>query len=304
MRRSEFAAIIAGLTLVATAGCDKRVSTDPAPSLSAAEVIRGHLEAGAGGAVTGGGPTVVVAAPKGHATLTGSFVIKGAPPANPVVKISRDMATCNPDGVTVYNQQLVVNPPKDGGGIANVLIYADAVPDEWTHENAKPGKTDVADFDQKNCVFKTRLFAIQTTQPMRILNSDPVGHNTNLSPEINPNFDQTISPGSPLTYNAEEEERQPFPVKCAIHPWMQAWMITRNNSYFAVSGPDGTFTIPDLPSGVELNFRVWQEKSKFINGQVAFNGSPESLSKGRFKFTLDPAQPNKLDVVVDAKLFK
>ena len=154
-------------------------------------------------------------------------------------------------------------------------------------------------FDQKECVFLTRLTAMQATQRLKILNSDPVGHNTKLEPRANSMFDRTIVAGGSDFDQPQAEEREPFSVSCAIHPWMKAWVITRSNSYFAVTGPDGSFEIPNLPAGVELEFRTWHEKSKFVQN-VSVNGSKEKWSKGKFSRTLQDGETLELSVAVDA----
>ena len=40
-----------------------------------------------------------------------------------------------------------------------------------------------------------------------------------------------------------------IPVRCNNHPWMQAFLNVAPNPYFAVTGPDGSFTITGLPPG-------------------------------------------------------
>ncbi|MFM9117013.1 MAG: hypothetical protein ACKOU6_12730, partial [Planctomycetota bacterium] len=138
----------------------------------------------------------------------------------------------------------------------------------------------------------------QSSQPILIKNSDPVGHNTSFSPRKNPAFNLTIPSGQSLMYAPKVEEDQPFSVACSVHPWMKSWMMLRNNGYFAVTKADGTFEIPNLPAGVDLEFRVWQEKLTFVQ-KVNVNGKPEKWSKGRFKQRLTAGEPFKLDVVID-----
>jgi hypothetical protein len=57
-----------------------------------------------------------------------------------------------------------------------------------------------------------------------------------------------------------------------------------------------------VPAGVPLEFRVWQEKAKFLQ-DVKVNGAAEKWSKGRMKLTLQPDEQKQLDVVVDAAVF-
>ena len=97
-----------------------------------------------------------------------------------------------------------------------------------------------------------------------MLNSDPVGHNTNIA---GGGTAATINATIPAAksyamYEPGGESPEPFAVSCSIHPWMSAQMIVRDSPYFAVTKPDGTFEIANVPAGVPLEFRVWQEKSK------------------------------------------
>jgi hypothetical protein len=84
---------------------------------------------------------------------------------------------------------------------------------------------------------------------------------------------------------------------------MSARMIVRDNPYFAVTKPDGSFEIANVPAGVPLEFRVWQEKGKFLQ-DVKVDGKAEKWSKGRLKLTLQPGEQKTMDVAVDASAFK
>jgi hypothetical protein len=69
----------------------------------------------------------------------------------------------------------------------------------------------------------------------------------------------TVPALSSVMYDPQGEAAEPTSVGCSIHPWMTANMIARNNPYFAVTKPDGTFEIANVPAGVDLEFRVWHE---------------------------------------------
>jgi hypothetical protein len=45
-----------------------------------------------------------------------------------------------------------------------------------------------------------------------------------------------------------------------MHPWMSAYVHVLSHPYFAVTGPDGTFTIKGLPPG-EYEIGVLHESS-------------------------------------------
>jgi hypothetical protein len=236
------------------------------------------------------------AQPTGFATLKGTFRLDGQPPEPVALSITKDESVCAPGGKAVFAHDLVVDSATKG--IANVLVYLDTVPPDWIHESAKPGKTDEVVFDQKECIFLTHVVAMQTSQKLRILNSDPVGHNTAVA-----NFNQTIPSQGVAIFQPLKELRSPVKMSCAVHPWMQAWFINRDNSYFAVTAPDGSFTIANLPAGVPLEFRVWQEKSGPVK-QATLNDSKAALAKGKLKVTLEPDEQRELELVLSSQLFQ
>ena len=80
---------------------------------------------------------------------------------------------------------------------------------------------------------------------------------------------------------------------------MSSNLIVRDNGYFAISDASGNFEIPNLPAGVELEFRIWQEAGT-ISG-IEINGAP--VKKGRFTMTLPP-DGAEFAVAVDASTYK
>jgi hypothetical protein len=103
-------------------------------------------------------------------------------------------------------------------------------------------------------------------------------------------------------YTPKGESSIPNPVACTIHPWMSARLLTRPNPYFAVTAPDGSFEIKNVPAGVELEFAVWQEGAGFI-GKASVNGKEEKWAKGRFKRTIAKDGTETLDAKLEAALF-
>ena len=133
-RLTVSAVFIAGCAIL-FAGCDKRVSTDPPPNLIVAANLRSILEEAGGGEESGDEP-LSDAEPTGFATLKGRFVLSGTAPGNPPINVTKDADVC---GAGSTDLQLVVS---SDGGIKNVLIFAEAIPDGWAHESAQPGITD------------------------------------------------------------------------------------------------------------------------------------------------------------------
>ena len=303
--RSLSVRVLGSATLVfGLVGCGPKVQPDRSPDADRVATIRtGLVRSGAGGTSAAGGAAKAEQQPTGWATLRGRFVLAGTAPPRQPLNVNKEIGVCAPGGVQVLSDELVVG---SNGEMKDVVVYLTSkISDDepWTHPSAKPGSnTEPINFDQQQCIFKTHVLAMQVSQPLHILNSDPVGHNTNLSPKSNPGFNQIIPSGTPgVVYQPTSEESAPFPVACSIHPWMGAQIIIRDNGYFAVTGEDGTFEIANLPAGVELEFRAWQEKTKFLQ-DVTVNGEATKWGKGRFLLTLDPADQSRNELTVKVSL--
>ena len=293
------------LAVLVSAGCERPMP--PAERVQTTNVTALRTAFG-GNAADATATAVAIAEPTGWATLKGSFKLEGTPPPPVPLAVSKDHDVCAPGGKQVVSEELIVDSATQG--IKDVVIYLVSpakfpVGDpKCEHPDYAASATATLDYDQKNCIFLTHMFVMRTKQKAKVMNSDPVGHNTNIqatgrAAQIN----ATIPSGSSTTYEPGGEAPEPFTVSCAIHPWMSARMIVRDSPYFAVTKPDGTFEIANVPAGVPLEFRVWQEKGKFLQ-DVKVEGKPEKWSKGRLKITLQPDEQKTLNVAVDAAAFK
>jgi hypothetical protein len=286
-------------------GCGSRIpAQQTVDATRVAEIRKGLLEGGGGEAETAARPD-----PQGWGTLTGTFRVEQAVagqlanrPALPTG--GDDAAYCNSHG-QIKSEAVVVDAAT--GALRDVVIFlADdlgkvEMPELWLNASAAPGKTEPVVFDQKYCVFLTHVLGMQVSQPLEIHNSDQKSHNTKLDPSANPAFNQTIAPGSILTYQHSKEERAPYKAACSVHPWMNAWIFPRDNSYFAITGEDGKFTIPNLPAGVPLTFKVWQPKAGFVKS-VTIDGAKQAIPSKGIPLTIPVDGELKLDVVIDAQV--
>jgi len=316
LKLTALAVVAAALT-----GCSREVMPTPAPRQAAVREIRTLLEQGAGG--PGGAATAPVPKPTGAGTLLGVVKYVGSPPDLPRLSVTKDEATCAPGGAAPKAEFIVLGDSVGSGayGLANVAIFLDtdiytpqqvaaekdaerkAAMQEWVKIAGNATKTATVEFDQEKCMFTNRVAALQTTQKMIVLNSDPVTHNATLP-------GQTVvtpkrQPGQPkptAEYTPSQPTSSPKQVTCNYHPWMKAFVLVRENPYFDVTRPNGEFRIENLPAGVELEFRIWHEQLDFIRS-VRLNGEEQKLSKGRFTVTLEPGQEQRLEFELNAAQF-
>jgi hypothetical protein len=278
----------AGL-LPALAGCSRPSMAGPRPDAQVALDIRQKLKAGGADAAASG---------TGWATLKGTFKYVGTPPAPGKLNVDKDTEVCG-KGQGILDNSIVIG---SDGGIANIVLYART---KRVHESAEPIAKDAKEepllFDQKGCMFLTHVIACQVNQPLDIKNSDPVGHNTKIDPAKGAAFNQNLPVGQTLLYTPTKEEASPAPVSCSIHPWMKAYLLPRNNKYFAVTKDDGSFEIANLPAGEEIEIQVWHERATGANGALVLPiKEPKWSPKGRFKITLEPDQTTDLALEVPA----
>jgi hypothetical protein len=247
--------------------------------MAAAAALREVLAAGdsAGEA----GETVAVTG-TGWATLKGRFAFTGTPGEKKALVVDKDMAVCSKDGLKLYDQSLRIDQASKG--LADVVLFV-----RKASRVKNPVPTEQLVFDQKNCEFLSPVFAARVGQPVDVRNSDPIGHNTNVS---GTSFNQLIPAGEGTVYTPTAETGMPVSVTCNIHPWMKAYAVFRKDGYVAVSAADGSFTIPDLPAGEPLEFQVWHARS--ASGLKLDRPELKWSPKGRFQITLQPDEVKDL----------
>jgi hypothetical protein len=260
------------------------------------------LMKGSGGPATSEGGEAT-ASGTGWANLAGTFTFaEGATiPSRKPLEVNKDTGVCKPGGDPVLSQALIID--EQTRGIANVLIFVRKVSRE--HESVQA--TDSVLFDQKQCVFLSHVKPLRLGQTLDIKNSDSVAHNTNISRAgmKGVSFNETIAIGDTKPFQPTAEEVTPVDVSCSIHPWMKAYIMPRANGYFAVTKPDGTFAIENLPAGESLEFQVWHESGAGSGGALV--GETADVTgwgkNGRFKLTLQEDESKLLNVSVPAGSF-
>jgi hypothetical protein len=284
--------VVAACLLSATAGCGGSRLPAPVADAEAASSLREVLNSDTAAAGTEEGGSSASTG-TGWGTLTGRFVFVGVPPAAKQLVVDKDTAVCTAEGRKLFDQSLQVD--ESTGGLANVVVFARKV----SRVIDRQTPADPLVFDQKACEFLSPVFAAQVGQPIDVRNSDPIGHNTNIS---GTSFNQLIPAGEGTLFTPSRETGMPTMVTCNIHPWMKAYAVFREDGYVTVSAADGTFTIQDLPAGEKIELQVWHERSSGPNGALAADMPDyDWSSKGRFTVMLDADQATDLgDIQIPA----
>lgn len=233
--------------------------------------------------------------------LTAKFVLDGTAPTPAPVQVTKDQEVCGKH--KLVDESLVVNPQNKG--IANVVVFLYLGRGEKppaAHDSYKESATKSVLLDNANCRFAPHVVALRTKQPLVVGNSDPVGHNTNITTLRNPPQNVLVPANGKLNMTFGVEESLPAPVACNIHPWMKGYVVIKEHPYVGVSDADGVVTIKNLPAG-DWTFQVWQEKAGYIT-EATVGGKPTKWERGRVKQAIKAGANDLGEIKLKAALFQ
>ena len=125
-----------------------------------------------------------------------------------------------------------------------------------------------------------------------IVDDPGIGHNTNAQTLAeNTRFNEQVTSGSPIIKKMTKSEPRPAMIACNVHPWMNAYLLIRDNPYMAVTGEDGSFEIKNVPAGKQ-EFAFYHEAKGYMRDLTI--GKEETDRKGQLKLVI-PAG-NTLDL--------
>lgn len=186
------------------------------------------------------------------ASLHGTVTYRGPKPSRTTIAMDAESACVQMHaGKPVYDEQIVVG---QGGGVANALVYIKAGLEDKKFE---PPKAPVV-LDQQGCMFTPRVVALQAGGSLAVRNSDAIEHNVHPAPKNNREWNEGMTPGAPDVVHRFARQEVMIRVKCNLHPWMRSWIAVMEHPYFAVTGPDGSFDLKNVPPG-DYTIAVWHE---------------------------------------------
>jgi plastocyanin len=184
-------------------------------------------------------------------TVTGSIKLEGMPPKPRNINMAAEPNCAKQHSTPAQTEDVV---PGDGGTLQNVVIYLKG---DLSQYSFPPNSTPV-EIDQKGCQYHPHVLALQTGQPLQVVNSDPTTHNIHPVPKDNREWNESQPPGAPAINQSFARPEVAIPVKCNVHPWMKAYIAVFDNPYYAITGKDGSFTIKNVPPGT-YTVTAWHE---------------------------------------------
>jgi hypothetical protein len=84
-----------------------------------------------------------------------------------------------------------------------------------------------------------------------------------------------------------EKPEPVFQIKCDVHPWMLAYIGVFSHPFYAVTGPDGKFTLSGLEPGT-YEITAWHERLGPQTATVTVGASDTKAQN--FKFAMPAAK--------------
>ncbi len=134
-----------------------------------------------------------------------------------------------------------------------------------------PAPSVHARMDQKNMQFMPHVLPILVGTTVDFLNSDSVLHNV-FSPDACADRMNlgTWPQGQIKSYTFKKECFATL--LCKVHPEMEGYVAAVPTPYFAVTSPNGSYEIKDVPDGT-YTVKVWHPRLKAAQKSVAVKGA-------------------------------
>jgi hypothetical protein len=190
-------------------------------------------------------------------TVTGSVRFSGEPPPPTGFELRRypDREYCGAlsDGSGyLFLREVAVGPDQ---GLKDVIVTIQGI------EKGKPFEFEETKLETNICQFVPFVSVMRDQHPISVKNLDTVSHDLQVyEREWEHIFIMFHRPA--LTKGGTRDlirftgNRRGVIMQCGMHPYMQGHGLAVDNPYYAITGLEGTFTIPDLPAG-SYRIKAW-----------------------------------------------
>jgi len=198
--------------------------------------------------------TVVV---KDGAVVRGTVTFQGAVPAPKEFELQRypDRGFCGALSDGEGHRFLKEVNVGQGGGLKDVVVVVEGV------QSGKPFTFTNAQVEANVCQFLPFVTVVSDKRQLTVTNRDPVSHDIQGYSYDHAGVDIVLHRPSLKATGTTDivhlvKGRKVFTMQCGIHPYMQNWGYAIDNPYYAVTDPDGSFSIGDLPPGT-YTVKAW-----------------------------------------------
>jgi hypothetical protein len=159
------------------------------------------------------------------------------------LKVTTDEKIC---GLSVADETVMADK---SGGIAHAVVTAVGV--AWSGPPAAPHVVN------KGCRFIPHVSVARPGATLEVTSDDPTLHTTHLYAGDQSLFNIALPVPGIVIRRPLDRRPALLRLACDTHPWMRAYVLVAADRS-VVTGTDGSFLIPDVPSG-RRRIIVWHE---------------------------------------------
>jgi len=198
------------------------------------------------------------------------------------------------------------------GGLKDVVVMLAEVP------RGKPFSFTPPAIEARDCRFLPFVTTVRDKQDVIVLNMDPVMHDiqayetSHLGPRVLFNVPLPMNPhhpssagvnaqyhkhlaGEPMTQTIQMTKgRRIFVMQCGFHAYMESWGMAVDNPYYAVTGPDGAFTIPEVPPGDYMLVAWHPQAGTALEQKVTVTAKGTTAAGFKFKAPTGRRSPHEM----------
>jgi hypothetical protein len=183
-------------------------------------------------------------------SIRGTVTLAGTVPADTIVRPTSDQRIC---GASLVSRTI----ERQGSGLGGVIVWlADIrtgkrIPLERRYELLN-----------ERCQLEPRVQGVLVGGTLNVRSGDPVLHRTRFAHAATDSLIRLVTENDHgQVVPVEDVLRAPglLAVTCDTHPWTRAWIAVFDHPYFAVTPPNGTFTIDSIPPG-RYRLATWHER--------------------------------------------
>ena len=147
-------------------------------------------------------------------------------------------------------------------GLAGCIVGLTDITEGKAFEGELADEARTVVLDQKGCRYVPHVMLVRPGTKVAVKNSDPVEHNVKafFKNRGTLKFNLFSSSGALLEPTPKTTLEKPglYPLMCDVHFWMTGFIRAVPHPYHAVTGPDGTAVLTDVPPG---RYRIggWHE---------------------------------------------